>query len=109
MATLEKVEQLISEMTSDEKVKLIQWIARDLGSAFPGIESTLGICGGEPRIAGSRIPVWTLVQFRKLGGSEEDLLGAYPTLDSDDLANAWAYYLSHKDEIEQQITENENA
>jgi len=109
MTTLEKVEQLLSEMTRAEKVQLLHWITRDLSGAFPGIESTPGICGGEPRIPGTRIPVWVLVQYRKLGASDADLLRAYPTLRAEDLANAWAYYRSHRDEIEQQIVENETA
>ena len=107
MTTLEKVEKLLSEMTREEKIQLLQWIARDLSGAFPGIESTPGVCGGDPRIAGTRIPVWVLVQYRKLGASEADLLRAYPTLRAEDLANAWVYYRSHKDEIEKQIAENE--
>jgi uncharacterized protein (DUF433 family) len=53
--------------------------------------------------------VWVLGQYRKLGASEADLLRAYPTLRSEDLANAWAYDRIHKDEIEQQIVENEAA
>jgi uncharacterized protein (DUF433 family) len=109
MTTLEKVGQLFSEMTQSEKVQLLQWIARDLSGTFPGIESNPGICGGEPCVAGTRIPVWVLIQYRKLGASEADLLRAYPTLRAEDLANAWAYYRSHKDEIEQQIVENETA
>ncbi|MBK9056201.1 MAG: DUF433 domain-containing protein [Chloroflexi bacterium] len=40
--------------------------------------STLGICGGAPRIAGTRIPVWTLVQYRQLGSSGRLLQPAYP-------------------------------
>ncbi len=31
----------------------------------------------------------------------------YPALRAEDLANAWAYYRAHRDEIEQQILENE--
>lgn len=109
MTTLEKAEQLLSEMTLAEKAQLLHWIARDLSDDFPGIECTPGISGGEPRIAGTRIPVWALVQYRKLGASEVELLQAYPTLKAQDLANAWAYYRSHQDEIEQQIIENETA
>jgi len=96
-------------MTRAEKAQLLQWIVRDLGNAFPGIESTPGVCGGEPRIVRTRIPVWVLVQFRKLGASEADLLRSYPTLRAEDLTNAWAYYRSHRSEIEQQIIENETA
>ena len=106
---MQTVEELLSTMTRAEKAQLLQWIVRDLGNAFPGIESTPGICGGEPRIVRTRIPVWVLVQFRKLGASEADLLRSYPTLRAEDLTNAWAYYRSHRREIEQQIIENETA
>ncbi|MBX7235840.1 MAG: DUF433 domain-containing protein [Caldilineales bacterium] len=43
------------------------------------------------------------MQARRLGSSESDLLRAYPTLRAEDLANAWAYHRSHREEIEQQI------
>ena len=39
---------------------------QDLDDAFPGIESTPGVCGGEPCIVRTRIPVWTLEQARRL-------------------------------------------
>ncbi len=106
---MQTVEQLLSSMTRAEKAQLLQWIVRDLGNAFPGIESTPQICGGEPRIVRTRIPIWVLVQFRKLGASEADLLQSYPTLRAEDLTNAWAYYRSHRREIEQQILDNETA
>jgi uncharacterized protein (DUF433 family) len=80
---------------------------RDLGDAFPGIESVPGVSGGEPCIVRTRIPVWVLVQARHLGTSEADLLQAYPTLRAEDLTNAWAYYRAHRQEIEQQIYESE--
>ena len=109
MTTLEKVEQLLSEMTGAEKSQLLKRILDDLKDDFPGIESTPEICGGEPRIARTRIPVWVLVQYKNLGSSEADLLRAYPTLREEDLANAWDYYRLYKDEIDQQIIENETA
>jgi uncharacterized protein (DUF433 family) len=37
------------------------------------------------------------------------LLRGYPTLRAEDLANAWAYVRAHREEIEQQIRENEEA
>ena len=109
MAALERAVKALAELTRAEKAEVLQWIVSDLGESFPGIESTPGISGGEPRIVRTRIPVWVLVQARKLGTSESDLLRCYPTLRSEDLANAWAYYRSHRDEIEQQIQENEAA
>jgi uncharacterized protein (DUF433 family) len=109
MTTLQKVEQLLAEMSNTEKIYLLQLIARDLGGAEAGIESTPEICGGAPRITGTRIPVWSLVQYKKLGASEADILRAYPTLRAEDLSNAWGFYRSHKKEIERQILENESA
>jgi uncharacterized protein (DUF433 family) len=109
MSVLEKVQELLPEMSPGEKAQVLQWLARDLGGAFPGIESTPGVAGGEPCIVRTRIPVWVLVLARKLGSSEADILQAYPTLHAEDLANAWAYYRAHKAEIEQQMLENETA
>jgi len=109
VSTLQKAEKLISEMTRAEKAQVLQWVARDLGDAFPGIDSSPDVCGGEPCIVRTRIPVWLLVQARRLGTSESDLLRAYPTLRAEDLANAWVYYRSHRREIDKQIRQNEQA
>ena len=107
--TLQESEKLLSAMTRAEKAQVLQWVARDLGDAFPGIENNPNICGGEPCIIRTRIPVWLLVQARRLGKSESELLHAYPTLRAEDLANAWAFARSHREEIERQIKENEEA
>ncbi|MBC7225661.1 MAG: DUF433 domain-containing protein [Thermoflexales bacterium] len=106
---LREAERLLAQMTRAEKAQVLQWVVRDLGEAFPGIESTPDVCGGEPCIVRTRIPVWLLVQARRLGASEADLLRAYPTLRAEDLANAWAYYRAHREEIEEQIREHEAA
>lgn len=109
MAVLEQVEHLLSEMTPGEKAQVLQWVVRDLGEAFPGIQSDPDVSGGEACIVRTRIPVWLLVQARRLGTSEADLLRSYPTLRAEDLTNAWAYARAHRDEIDQEIFENENA
>jgi uncharacterized protein (DUF433 family) len=109
MSTLEEAERLLSTMTRAEKAQLLRWVVQDLGDSFPGIDSAPEVRGGEPRIVRTRIPVWLLVQARRLGTSEADLLLAYPTLRAEDLANAWAYFRAHRDEIDQQIHEHEAA
>jgi len=109
MSALDEIEQLLAEMSRAEKAQVLQWVVRDLGDAFPGIESRPEINGGEPCIVRTRIPVWVLVQARQLGASEADLLRDYPTLRAEDLANTWAYTRAHREEIEQQISENEAA
>jgi uncharacterized protein (DUF433 family) len=44
-----------------------------------GIEKTPKVCGGQACIANTRIPVWVLVEARRLGYSDADLLTSYPT------------------------------
>lgn len=104
-----EIEQFLSKLTRAEKAEVLQWVARDLGDSFPGIESDPHISGGEACIVRTRIPVWLLVQAKNLGTSEADLLRSYPVLRAEDLANAWGYYRSHRAEIERQIEENEAA
>ncbi|MBI4767287.1 MAG: DUF433 domain-containing protein [Deltaproteobacteria bacterium] len=109
MTRSQQVEKLLSSMSRAEKAQLLQWVTRDIGDAFPGIEGRPEVAGGEACIVRTRIPVWVLVQARKLGTSEADLLRSYPSLRAEDLANAWGYYRSHRKEIETQIRENESA
>jgi uncharacterized protein (DUF433 family) len=109
MSALDEAKKLLAIMSQAEKAQLLQWTARDLGDATPGIESTEGVCGGEACIVRTRIPVWLLVRARQLGSSEAQLLQSYPVLRADDLVNAWAYARSHRAEIDEQIRENEAA
>ena len=104
---LHETEKLLAQLTRAEKAQVWQWVARDLGGAFPGIESRPGVSGGESCIARTRIPVWLLVPARQLGTTEADILRAYPGLGAEDLANAWAYYRAYPDEIDEQIAANE--
>ena len=109
MSALQEAEKLLPSLTRAEKAQLLQWVAGDIGDAFPGIESRTGVCGGEPCITRTRIPVWVLEQARRLGTSESDILRSYPTLCAQDLARAWDYVRSHRAEIEEQIRQNETA
>ena len=109
MNELRQIEILLATMTRAEKAQVLQWVARDVGDAVPGIDSRPDVCGGEPCIVRTRIPVWILEQARRLGASEADLLQAYPTLRAEDLTNAWAYVRSNSQNIDRDIRENENA
>jgi uncharacterized protein (DUF433 family) len=109
MSKLQDAEDAIAKLSQAEKAQLLEVVVRDLGTAFPGIEVNLNVCGGEPCIVRTRIPVWLLEQARRLGTSEAELLRAYPTLRAADLVNAWSYVRNHHDEIEHQIRDNEDA
>lgn len=43
------------------------------------------ICNGRPVIAGTRIPVQTIMEFLGAGDSVDDVLEAYPSLKRDDV------------------------
>jgi uncharacterized protein (DUF433 family) len=109
MSTVEEAEKLLSRMTPGEKAQLLQRVAQESKDAYPGIDTIDGVCGGEPVIVRSRIPVWIFEQARRLGSTEADLLRLYPGLRAEDLASAWAYVRAHRDEIDQQIRDNERA
>jgi uncharacterized protein (DUF433 family) len=109
MSTLEEAEALLSKMTPGEKAQLLQRVAQQSRDAYPGIDTIDDVCGGEPVVVRTRIPVWVLEQARRLGSTEADLLRLYPGLLAEDLASAWAYVRAHRDEIDRQIRDNENA
>src|SRR5580698_185316 len=109
MAGLSDFEKLLPALTPGEKAQILKWVVQELGEALPGIDSRPDVCGGEPCIVRTRIPVWLLEQARRLGSSEQALLASYPTLRAEDLVNAWAYARSHAEEIDSQIRENETA
>lgn len=109
MNKLQQAQQLLAELTSAEKAQLLQWVVQDLGDAFPGIEQTPDTLGGDARIVRTRIPVWLLVQARRQGLDDAKILAAYPSLRAEDLANAWAYARTHREEIDHQLSEHEAA
>lgn len=109
MSRLEDVQKAVAALSPDEKAALLQAVARDVRAQTPGIESNSAVCGGEACVIRTRIPVWVLEQSRRLGASEAEILRSYPTLRAEDLVNAWNYVEAHRDEIERQILENEEA
>jgi uncharacterized protein (DUF433 family) len=108
MTTFEKAEALLPELSFAEKAQLLQWVVSELSGIYPGIEKTQGVCGGDACITRTRIPVWSLVNSKRVGITDNQLLEAYPNLTQDDLRNAWNYYRGNKIEIEEQIFENEH-
>lgn len=88
---LDEAQRLRSAMNRGEKAQLLQWVVRDLGDAYPGIDSRPDVLGGVPCVGRTRIPVWILEQARQQGVSEAELLEDYPTPGQQDLTNAWAY------------------
>jgi uncharacterized protein (DUF433 family) len=109
MGNLSDFEKLLPALSPGEKAQVLKWLVQELAEASPGIDSRPDVCGGEPCIVRTRIPVWLLEHARRMGSSEQALLAAYPSLRAEDLVNAWAYARAHTAEIEAQIRENEAA
>lgn len=105
--TLKKLEPKLLALTPAEKAQAIQLLAQSLSNTWQGIEKTPGVCGGEACIAKTRIPVWILVNARRLCITEAELLYDYPTISAADLTNAWAYAKAFPEEIEIAIRQNE--
>jgi uncharacterized protein (DUF433 family) len=73
------------------------------------IEKTPDVCGGDARIRETRHTVAGLVQWRRLGLTDSEILERHPDLSPADLATAWDYHEHHRDEIERAIREDEDA
>ena len=57
----------------------------------------------------TRIAVWVLESYRRRGWTEARILTNFPALRAADLVHTWAYFDSHREDIEQAIRENEAA
>ena len=67
------------------------------------IQTSPGVCGGEPCIRNTRHTVAGLVEWKKQGVPDARILEHHPDLTLADLAVAWEYYATHRDEIERAI------
>jgi uncharacterized protein (DUF433 family) len=78
---------------------------------MPAISSWIskmpGRCGGRACVRDSRITVWGIVAYRRLGMADADILAAIQGLTPADLEAAFEYAVTHLDEIDRDIAENE--
>jgi len=73
------------------------------------IRKTPGVVGGDACIRRTRIAVWMLMEMKRDGASDMEILSDYPHLTLADLAAAWDYYSVNKEEIDETILANEAA
>lgn len=107
--TIRELEQELMALPSMDKARILQTLVADLTGRWPGIEKMTGIVGGDACIVRTRIPVWGLEEYRRLGWSDKQILANFPSLRQQELENAWSYVLSHESEVDQAIRENEEA
>jgi uncharacterized protein (DUF433 family) len=55
---------------------------------------------GEPTVAGSRTTVVSIVLAAQAGDGVDGILAGYPHLTAEDVADALAFYLQHRAEID---------
>ncbi len=99
----------LSALSKAEKAEVVERLAQEIGDTWPGIEKTPGVAGGVACVLRTRISVWLLENYRRLGWTEAKILSSYPSLRAADLVHAWAYVDAHREEIEQAIRQNEAA
>jgi uncharacterized protein (DUF433 family) len=107
--SIQNLEPQISRLSRAEKAELLQRLAQEVGNTWAGIEKTAGVSGGDACIVRTRIPVWVLENYRRLGWTEVAILENFPSLRAADLVNAWAYADAHPEEIDKAIRANEEA
>jgi len=105
--TFDEAQSLVAALPRQERARLFVWMAADLADQLPGIEFDPRVCGGSARIAGTRIPVWSLESWRRLGADDPEILRNHPSLHAADLVNAWRYVERHRQEIDREIQEND--
>jgi len=71
------------------------------------IEASPDMCGGKPRIAGTRIRVQDIVAWTELGRSPDEIVDGYPHITLGDVHAALAYYHDHQEEIDRHIREDD--
>jgi uncharacterized protein (DUF433 family) len=98
MITKELRQELLT-LSPEEKAEIIQLL--------DGINKTPKVVGGAARIRNTRIPVWSLFQSHQMGTSDLEILEAHPELTQTDLINAWFYAETFPDEIDREISDNE--
>lgn len=68
------------------------------------------VCGGKPCIAGTRIRVWDIhIMYDVEGRTPAEIVSAYPQLSLADVHAGLAYFLDHRQDIEDQMAQAEAA
>jgi uncharacterized protein (DUF433 family) len=101
------IDPAIEIAATQTKSAVADWERTLIHSLEEGIHKTRGVMGGEACVRDTRIPIWLLVSYRRLGLSEAKLLDNYPMLTANDLVNAWSYASAYADEIDRAIAQQD--
>ena len=73
------------------------------------IEQTPGVCGGQPCVAGTRVPVHRVARYYRLGYSPEEIVSLLNSLSLPQIYAALAHALANTAEIDQALREEDKA
>lgn len=107
MPVADELVRRVADLPPAELEELIARVAGPVRPVHSTVVKTPGVCGGSARVIRTRIPVWLLEEYRRLGQSEAEMLRAYPTLRAVDLVEAWRYADAHVAEMDREIREND--
>ncbi len=105
-ASFDSIRDAVLHMPKGDQMRILKIVALEVADAHAGIDFQEHVCGGSARIIRTRIPVWLLESLRRGGKTDAELLAAYPSLNAEDLANAWNYARSHRAEMDREIAAN---
>ena len=98
---LETLEELRAKLEA-----LLRTISEVSDTTHPYVVRRDGVHGGRPVIAGTRIPVSTIVERIQLGDTPEDIVRDFPPLTLAQVYDALSYYHEHRQEIDAEIATN---
>ena len=103
ITTFEDIHEAVLHLPKGDQIRLLSLVALEAADAYPGVDFQHTICRGSARIIRTRIPVWLLEVMRR---EDAELLADYPSLVAEDLANAWNYARSHREEMDRETAAN---
>lgn len=74
--TAQELEAQLLSLTAVEKIEAIRILTQNINQNSRVITKNPGVMGGDACIAGTRIPVWLLVNYRSQGANDADILEA---------------------------------
>jgi len=104
--TFDDIREAVLHLPKGDQMRLLSLVAQEVADAHPGIDFQGNVCSGSARVIRTRIPVWLLEAMRRDGRTDAELLADYPSLTAEDLANAWNYARSHREEMDREIAAN---
>ena len=69
----------------------------------PHVTRRAGVCGGKACVAGSRVRVWDVVEWREGGATAAETRQNFPHLTIEQIEGALAYYDANEDEIRSEM------